>query len=119
MVKRRSEDQLDRALAAEDLRPNLDAEPLKSDEAARHGAQEAWVESWGGAPLKAETGRTAWWKQSKKQHAKLVVASRRRTEYGFTQPTQPVLDGTQPEPPTQGAEGASTMTYGFQALSPL
>ena len=73
--KRRSEDQYDRALAAEPHRPNLDEEPLKSDKAARHQAMEEWVEMWGGAPLINEECRAQWWKQAKKQHIELVKAA--------------------------------------------
>jgi hypothetical protein len=70
----RTEEQLRLALAAATTMPDWD-DYKAGDQQSWHTVQDAWVSSWGGRNCTSE--RKQWWKQEKKQYAKLLVAARK------------------------------------------
>ena len=92
MPKRRSDDQLERAIAAIQTRPDWELlkPQLGQQPTAWNAAQDEWVKGWGGTALKSGQDRGKWWKRQNEQHRELVKAYREQRERAVTAPTAQV-----------------------------
>lgn len=119
VAKRRDESQLAAAWAARAHRPDLEAEPFKSNPKAKRDVQDAWVGSWGGTELADEARRKTWWKQSTQQHGELCKEYERRQQEQQQQRASASSSSIAASPSVADPPGGSTPATAPIAAAPL